>query len=318
MLTSAGARHSGTRWLIAVAFAVAAAFVLGGWASSSQTTAGAAGDACVGASPPRVWRHVIWIWLENKAYGKVVGSDDAPFLTQLARDCGLATNYSAVSHPSLPNYLAATSGRTYGIIDDEPPAAHQIGQPSIFDRLAAAGRTWRAYNESMPSNCALTDSGRYAVKHNPAAYYLLSRRACTRWDVPLGTTSSGQLLSDLRERRLAAFSFVTPDLCNDVHDCPVSTGDAWLESWVPRIVASPQYQSGTTLLVVTFDESDSDPNRVPTIVVSRSTRPGTSSATPLNHYSLLKTTEQLLGLRQLLGHAADPATRSMRATFHLG
>ena len=307
------------RLLFGVALTLAAAFVLSGCgATGKHDAARPIGHACVGASPPRVWRHVIWIWLENKAYREVVGSDGAPFLTRLAHRCGLATNYRAVAHPSLPNYLAATSGRTFAIVDDAPPAAHQIRQQSIFDRLQAAGKTWRAYDESMPSTCALTDSGRYAVKHNPAAYYLLSRRACTRWDVPLGTTSSGRLLSDLRGSRLPAFSFVTPDLCHDMHDCPVSTGDAWLERWVPMIVASPQYRSGATLLVVTFDEADSDPNRVPTIVVSRSTRPGTRSATPLSHYSLLKTTEQLLGLRQALGHAADPATRSMRSPFHLG
>jgi phospholipase C len=260
---------------------------------------------------------VIWIWLENTGYGGAIGNRTAPYLNRLANGCGLATDYRAVAHPSLPNYLAATSGGTWGVSDDEPPAAHTLAQPSIFDRLAAAGRSWRSYEESMPSNCALDGSGLYAVKHNPAAYYARSRAACARWDVPLGTTRGGAFVSDLRAGRLPAFAFVTPNLCDDAHDCPLAAADRWLAAWVPRIVASPGYRSGSTVVFVTFDEAEGSSNHVATVVVSPSTRPGTRSAAPFTHYSLLKTTEQLLGLRPQLGAAAAASTPSMRRAFGL-
>src|SRR5581483_11136587 len=167
----------------------------------------------------------------------------------------------------------------------------------------------------IPSD--LASSGGYAVKHNPAAYYVGIRSRCRRWDLPLGTTSSGSLASDLAHNRLPAFSFVTPNLCDDMHDCPVATGDAWLRRWIPRIVSSAGYQSGTTVLFITFDEGTTGANRVATIVVSPSTRPATTSATAFDHFSLLKTTEQLLGLQGRLAHAGDSSTHDMRSAFDL-
>lgn len=151
----------------------------------------------------------------------------------------------------------------------------------------------------MPSPCA-TNSGLYAVRHNPAAYYTGTRAACQTQDLPLAATP------DLGAR----FTFVTPNLCNDVHGCPVASGDRWLAGFVPKVLASPQYQGGDTVLVITWDESDVGAgNPVAPIVVAPSVAPGTRSATPYTHYSLLRTTEELLGL-PLLG-AAVTAT-SMR------
>ena len=244
--------------------------------------------------------------MENESYDAIVGSRSAPYLTHLARACGLATNYTAIAHPSLPNYLAATSGETWGVTDDGPPAAHPIRYPSIFSQVAAAGKTWRSYEESMPSNCDQSSAGEYAVKHNPPAYYTAIRADCARWDVPL---------SALRVNRLPAFSFVTPNLCNDMHDCSVATGDRWLARFVPSLLSSRPYRSGSTVVFITFDEGTDAANHVATIVVSPTTRPGTRSAVRFDHYALLKTTEQLLGLRDDLGHAVN--ARSMRAAFHL-
>jgi phospholipase C len=248
--------------------------------------------------------------MENKSYDSIVGSSSAPYLTHLARVCGLATNYVAVAHPSLPNYLAATSGDTWGVTDDSPPSAHPIAQASIFSRLAAARMTWRSYEESMPASCDLSNSGEYAVKHNPAAYYTGIRADCRRWDVPFSA-----LTLDLRLNRLPSFAFVTPNLCDDMHDCPIATGDTWLQRWVSVILASPEYRTGATVVVITFDEGTDGANHVATVVVSPATRPGTRSAEPFNHYSLLKTTEQLLGIRTSLAHARSAT--SMRAAFHL-
>jgi phosphatidylinositol-3-phosphatase len=267
-------------------------------------------------TPPAHWRHVIWIWMENESYDQVIGTASARYLTQLAQACGLATNYQAVSHPSLPNYVAATSGSTWGIGDDDGPASHPIARPSIFSQVSATGLSWRSYEESMPSNCALSSSGTYAVKHNPAAYYTGMRAQCRRWDVPMGTTASGFFASALRGGRLPSFAFITPNLCDDMHDCTVATGDGWLRRWMPAIIRSESYRSGATVVFITFDEG-TGVNRVATLVVAPSTPSGTRSSTAFDHYSLLKTTEELLGIGAHLAHAGDPSTRDMRSAFHL-
>ena len=257
--------------------------------------------------------------MENKPYDAIIGSASAPYETELAAACGLATNYSGVTHPSLPNYIAATSGSTQGITDNEPPASHPLDVPSIFSQVKATGRAWRAYIESAPGACPLTSSGLYAVKHDPAAYYTGIRSDCAAWNVPMGTTESGNFVTDLTGSTLPAFSFVTPDLCNGTHDCPVSTGDAWLRSWFAKILASPAYLSGRTIVFLTWDEDDgSAANHIPLIVVSPSTAAGTRTGTPFSHYSLLKTTEQLLGITTFLGHAGDAGTSSMVTAFNLG
>jgi phospholipase C len=262
---------------------------------------------------------VIWIWMENKPYDAIIGSPQAPFQTELAAACGLATNYYAITHPSLPNYIAATSGGTQGVADNEPPSVHPLDVPSIFSQVRAAGKTWRSYQESAPGPCTLTSSGLYAVKHDPAAYYTSIRSDCAVWDVPLGTTTSGNFLNDLTGNTLPAFSFVTPNLCNGTHDCPVATGDEWLRSWFAKILGSPAYTGGRTVVFLTWDEDDhSAANHISTIVVSPSTPAGTKSGTHFNHYSLLKTTEQLLGITTYLGHAADAGTASMLSAFNLG
>jgi hypothetical protein len=280
-----------------------------------QTAPASAGPCGTAATAPATWKHVIWIWMENHSYSQIIGSSAAPYLNQLANECGLATNYHGVAHPSLPNYIAATSGGTQGITDDNPPSSHPLAVASIFSQVAAAGLTWRSYEESMQSNCALSSSGNYAVKHNPAAYYTGIRTQCASWDVPMGTTSAGAFRSDLQNDALPSFSFVTPNLCNDMHDCGVSTGDAWLKSWVPLILSSPGYTSGNTVVVITWDEDDgSTSNQVATIVASPSTPAGTRSGTLFNHYSLLRTAEEQLGLPAKLGAAATAT--SMRSAFH--
>jgi phosphatidylinositol-3-phosphatase len=295
-----------------------------------------AGGACGRTNAaPATSRHVIWIWMENHSYDAIIGSRDAPFTNRLAARCGLATNFHNITHPSLPNYIAATSGGTQGIHDDCQPSECSRGAQSVFGQLQSAGRTWMAYQESMPAACALSrDSGtnppgNYAPKHNPAVYYLPLRPDCRRHVVPLGTPSAGAFARALRQRSLARFSFITPNLCNDTHDCPVSTGDAWLSRWLQAIVASPTYRNERTVVFITWDEGEGGSTddcatntsdrgcHIATIVVSPSTPRGTRSAVLFNHYALLKTTEQLLGITTYLGHARDAGSRSMRSAFHL-
>jgi hypothetical protein len=248
--------------------------------------------------------------MENKSYSQIIGSANAPYINRLARECGLAANFSAETSPSLPNYIAMTSGSTQGITDDGPPSVHRLTVPSIFSQT---GNQWRGLAESMPSNCFQTDSGLYAVRHNPAAYYGNISGACSKQDLPLTRTV----------RLDARFTFVAPNLCNDMHACPTTgddeiaqtrLGDKWLAGWLPGVLSSRNYVSRSTAIFVTWDESAGAGEHVATVVISPSTPRGAVSRQLFNHYSLLRTTEEMLGLRGRLGNAASAA--SMRSAFH--
>jgi phosphatidylinositol-3-phosphatase len=285
--------------LLGVVFACLLALTRPALADAPGLTAAANSFCGSSAAPPAAFQHVIWIVFENKPYDSVIGSTSAPYINSLANDCGLATNFTAETHPSLPNYIAMTSGSTQGITDDSGPASHPLDVPNIFNQL---GSDWRALQESMPSNCAKSNSGTYAVRHNPAAYY--TNIDCAAGDVPLGSTP------DLS----AKFTFVTPNLCNDMHDCSVQTGDSWLSTFMPQVFASPEYQDGGTVVFVTWDEGSGDDQHIATLAISPYTGGGTQAIDPYDHYSLLRTTEELLGL-DTLGKATDAS--SMRSVFNL-
>jgi hypothetical protein len=256
------------------------------------------------SAPPAGYDHVVWIVMENHSYGQIIGASDAPYINQLAAQHGVASSFYAETHPSLPNYIAMTSGSTQGIADDGPPAAHRLDVPSIFSLLP--GGESRSLEESMPSNCLHTDSGQYAVRHNPQAYYVNLGGDCARYNVPLGDPP------DLSAR----FTFVTPNLIHDMHDGTVGDGDGWLSSFVPKLLASQEYRTGRTALFVTWDEDDDfSANHIPTLVIAPSVAPGTFVTERLNHYSMLRATQEMLGLEPLLGAAATAA--DMRAPFNL-
>ena len=260
------------------------------------------------------YRHVIWIWMENRTYSSVLGSGAAaPKLSSYAAKCGLATASYAVTHPSLPNYLAATSGSTGGVTSDCSPTSCPQSRRSLFAQIQNAGKQWRSYVESMPSNCGLASAGSYAPKHNPAAYFTPVRSRCRSWDVPMGG-SSGAFATALSHASLPAFSFVIPNLCHDGHDCSTSTADTWLGTWLRRITTSAAYHAADTAVFVTWDEGVGSDQHIATVVIAPTVPRGLRSATRFTHYSLLRTTEELLGLPKL-GSAAT--ARSMRVAFHL-
>jgi hypothetical protein len=270
-------------------------------AASSSSTAPPPGGPCGRtATAPATYDHVVWIVMENEANVSIMGSSSAPYINALAQQCGSASQFYAETHPSLPNYIAMTSGSTQGIVDDNGPSSHLLNVPSIFSQLPGG---WRALQESMTANCLLYNSGLYAVRHNPATYFSNIRTECGARDVPLGSTP------DLSAR----FTFVTPNLCNDMHDCSVATGDAWLKSFLGKVFATPEYGAGRTAVFLTWDEDDSGHgNRIATLVAAPSIAPGTVSAQTFNHYSMLRTTEEMLGLG-FIGNAASAA--SMRGAF---
>ena len=290
--------------LASVIGAALAGAILGG-------SPGATSGPCVGTGT-HPWK-VLWIVMENKNYSDVIGSSSAPYENYLAEKCGLAGNYHAITHPSLPNYIAMTSGATHRISDNAGPSSHPLSGASIFSQ----GPWWtKSYEESMPSNCYLYNDYPYAPKHNPEAYYTSVRTACKNGgDVPMGTVTSGRFQNAVIAGNLPWFVFITPNQCHDTHDCSVATGDDYLKSLIPRIVAGPDYQAGRLVVFLTWDENHGLPgNRVPTIVISRRVPPGTRSGTRFSHYSLLRTTESLLGV-PLLRNAQT--AHSMRATFGL-
>lgn len=279
-----------------------------------STTASTKGCGSVAKVPHR-WEHVIWIWFENKSYHSVVGSSAAPYLNRLAGACGLATNYRSIAHPSLPNYLAATSGSTHNLHRNCLPRHCAVSGVSIFGQSSRGGRSWRAYAESMPTPCDRSNAHLYGVRHNPPAYYSALGSGCARHDIPFGSSVSGAFARDVTSGTLPSFAFVTPNLCHDMHDCSVLTGDLWLATWLPRIVAGKNYRAGKTAVFVTFDEGKGSDNfHVATFVVAPTVHVGTRSAAAFSHYSLLRTTEEMLGL-PLLGAARQAP--SMRGAFRL-
>jgi phospholipase C len=283
-----------------------------------DSSSGPCGALSLGATD---YTHVVWIWMENHSYGEVIGSSEAPYINALAGECGIATNYHNITHPSLPNYVAATSGLAPGALaqfasDCRPSRRCSTPAASIFGEVSS----WRAYEESMPKSCDRRNRRQYAVRHNPAPYYT-TLGGCAQADVPYP-----QLAADLSAGTLPSFSFITPNLTNDMHDGSVEQGDAWLSTNLPAILDTAAYRSGTVVVFITWDEGAGGSSdecatnttdagcRVATIVVSPSTLPGTSSSALFNHYSLLASSEQLLGV-PLLGEAASAA--SMLSAFGL-
>jgi phospholipase C len=245
--------------------------------------------------------------MENKNRDTVFdASRQSPFMHELAAACATASNYVDHGiHPSLPNYIAATSGDTHGIADDAAPSKHPLDVDNIFRQVRVSGRSAKSYQEAMPGNCLLESAGTYAVKHNPAAYYVGAddRQACQRDDVPFD-----QFAADLAgpTESFPAFALITPDICNDMHDCPVSTGDSWLRTNVEPVLSSPLYKAGRTAVFVVFDESEGS-GTIPFIAIAPSVAPGTVATAALDHFSLLRFTEEALDIREHLGRAADAA-----------
>jgi hypothetical protein len=317
-------RNKLVRALVGLVLAATSTLVAAAASAAATTVASptTATGPCGSLSTAPTYTHVIWVWMENHSYNTIIGDTvDAPYINTLANECGLATNYHNISHPSLPNYIGATSGLDFTQVrkfkSDCSPSNHcSTSAPSIFGQ----GESWKAYEESMPSNCDPADSGEYAVRHNPPPYYT-TVAGCATNDVPYT-----QLATDLADNTLPAFSFITPNLIDDMHDGTIADGDSWLATNLPSILNSAAYQNGSTVLFLTWDEGEGGTAnncasnttdvgcQVATIVVSPSTVPGTTSATLFNHYALLGTAEQLLGLPTLGSASLFP---TMTSAFNL-
>jgi phosphatidylinositol-3-phosphatase len=273
-----------------------------------------AGSAIPPAPPPGPVKYstqgvsrVFVVVLENHEYSQVVGNDQAPYLNELAAQGALLTNFYAVTHPSLPNYLAILGGSTFGITYDCTGCSAR--DPNLALQLSKAGLSWRAYMEGMPKPCFQGGwAYPYAKKHDPFMYFpsIRESRRC-RWVVP-----ASRLQAELRTGRLPRFGWLTPDLCNDAHDCGLPTADRYLATIVPQILHAVGPHG---FLVLTFDEGISSQRgggRIATILLGPDVRNGAKIGASYTHYSLLRTLEDAFGLAHL--RAARQA-QPLRAAF---
>jgi len=307
-------------------------------AAAPQTRAAAAGDG--GA---KVLDHVYLIVLENHDFDDALDGDLSPFLVELSRRQGLATHYSGVTHPSLPNYLAMIGGGAFGVRDDAAScfasdllpmqSCHHVEGDSLVDQLEAAGLTFALYAETLPAAGDLTQASPpapaalYAQKHNPFAYFDRIAKSPARLEKlkPLEA-----LTADL-SGKAPNFAFIVPNQCHDGHGLvtckdPVRLArdfDDFLKQTIGEIRASPNWTRNSAI-VVTFDEGEShgapkspgsrmedfDDNRVATIVVTDCGGPAVNDV-PLNHYSLLATIEDGFRLPRLRKASGAPTLMNL-------
>jgi acid phosphatase len=251
-------------------------------------------------------KHVVIVMEENANYSSVVGSTSMPYLNSVIASYGLATQYYANTHPSIGNYEMLVTGQVLTNDDSETPASFPISVDNIVRELSANGKTWKAYAEDLPSIGYIGgDTGNYAVRHVPLAYLTdVQDSATTRQ----GLVPFTQFATDLAAGKLPDFSFVTPNLCNDAHNCSLGTADAWLKTNIaPLLTSSPFKDDG--LLIITFDESANDDThgggRVAAVFASPAfSKKGYQSTTLYQNQSTLRLMLQSLGVDTFPGAAA--------------
>lgn len=290
-------------------FLSAARFLFFAAAFCVLTLAGCAGQTAMTPPPPAAsvrFGHVFIVVEENANFGDVIANPALPYLNGLANQYGLATNYFANAHPSIPNYFELTTGQILTLIDASTPHDFPVSSQNVVRELLASGKSWRSYAEDLPSvGYTGGDTGRYVVRHNPLAYFtdVQNDPAQAQNLVPFS-----QFATDLSAANLPDYSFIVPNLCNDAHDCSLATADAWLNTNIKPLIQSPQFQMDG-LLVILFDEADtldftSGGGHVAAIIVSPLSKPGYKSIAFYQHQSVLRLTLEGLGVTKLPGDAA--------------
>ncbi len=232
------------------------------------------------------------VLFENKSFGDVIGSSQAGYLNELARTGALFTQSYGVTHPSQPNYIALFSGSTHGVTGDQC-LSRPLAAPSLGAQLRAAGLSFAGYAEDLPAAGArVCTQGDYARKHVPWSDFAAIPESVS---LPMRRFPASDFGT------LPTVSFVIPNLCNDMHNCPVATGSKWLQAHLSGYAAWAMTHD--SLLIVTFDEGDYfHHNQIATIFVGQQVRPGRYGE-PITHYNVLRTIEQAYGLRYL-GYSA--------------
>jgi len=284
-----------------------------GGSSHSSSVSGSSGDPP--APNTTMFAHAFLVVEENHSYSDVIGNSSMPYLNGLASANGLATQYYADAHPSLPNYFMLTAGATItGSAGDSFTGV--VAQDNVVRALTAAGKTWKYYAEALPSAGYLgADDGAYDHRHNPFVYFS---------DVINGSAQAGnivpftQLATDMANNSLPDYAFIVPDLNDDGHDCPpglatcsdtqvLANLDKWLAANIGPLLSSNAFQN--SLLIVTFDEGDATDiahggGQVATVIVSPLAKAGYQSTTFYQHESTLRLMMDGLGVTDLPGAAA--------------
>jgi hypothetical protein len=260
---------------------------------------------------------VFVIVMENHNWTDIKGNPSARYLNQLAAQGAHAENYVNVpgNHPSEPNYLWMTAGTSFGVkTDDNPSTNHQSTHAHLAALLDAAHISWKSYQEDITgTTCPLTSHGLYAPKHDPFVYYDdetgnrdVHNASCIAHNRPYT-----ELAGDLSNDSVARFNFITPNLCDDMHNdigCAthdsVKNGDTWLASAVPQILGSQAYKNGGALFI-TWDESEHGDFPIGFIALSPWVKPGYVSSTKLSHSSFLRTLQEIFAVGPFLGDAAN-------------
>lgn len=240
--------------------------------------------------------HVVVVVMENHSYSNIIGNAGAPYINSLAAGGASLTDMHGYTHPSQPNYYALFSGSTQGLTSDSCITPGFSSAANLGSELLGAGLSWASYNESLPyQGDTVCSSGNYAQKHNPWFGF---------GNVPTSTADTfGQFPTDYTT--LPKVSFVIPNLCDDMHNCSVATGDTWLKNNLGAYATWAQTHN--SLLVVTWDEDDySSGNQIPTVLYGQPVTPGSTSGGYYDHTSTLRTIEDMYGL----GYAGDSATAS--------
>jgi phospholipase C len=314
MSMSNGAR----RHLLRVVALVAVALVLAALLAQRSMGVHAANTSGDNRSELKNYQHVFVIMMENTGYSHLIGNSNAPWINAAAAQYGFARNYTGVSHPSQPNYIAATSGSTNGVVNDNDTT---IDVPNIVDQLEAHGKTWKGYMQSYfadgNTNKLASSAGNqlYERKHNPFVSYADVQSTPARM---ANLVDFSQLDADLASGNVPDYAWISPDQCHDMHgrgapasdpcsfsreDDLIATGDAFLRDTVGTIMSSSAW-TGNSVIFVTWDESDFPFNdtsgccdavpgggHVVTLVISHSDHTPRTSDAAYNHYSMLATIE---------------------------
>ena len=266
-----------------------------------------AGSAAFAQLP--VFNHVFVVLEENHNYSSVIGSSSMPYLNSLAKKYGFATQYYANTHPSIGNYFELTTGQ---IITNNDSYNKTVMADNVVRHLLTAGKTWKAYEESLPKAGYISpDTGNYARRHCPLSYFSDVVNSSTQ---KMNLVPFTQFKTDLANNALPDYSFITPNLCNDAHDCSLATADSWLKSNINPLIQSSTFQNGG-LLIIVFDESQNDNShgggRVAWVAISpKYSKPGYKSATFYQHQNTLRLMLEALGVKTYPGSAKSASNMS--------
>lgn len=279
-------------------------------------TGGSGGGGGSGSAAVPQFAHVFTVIEENHSYSDVIGNSNMPYLNGLASANGLATQYYADAHPSLPNYFMLTVGEGTAITGSEGDSySGVVTQDNVVRALTAAGKTWKCYAEALPSVGYLGgDDGAYLQRHDPFVYFSDVQGSATQ---AANIVPFTQLATDISNNALPDYAFIVPDVNDDGHNCPpglatctdtqtLANLDLWLSTNISPLLASSPFQN--SLLIITFDEAeDSDTTHggghVPWVVVASKVRSGYQSTTLYQHESTLRLMMEGLGVTDLPGAA---------------